>query len=112
MTYKQAIKKIVSNWEKLHAEQKILWSTPKSIAVWCARSDISGSYEVDEEWIGISLQGNIVWAYASGCSCWGGDFDEETKPTMKELVLNHPIPPEDWEKAIIKFAETGVMQEL
>lgn len=112
MNLDQAIQYIVSNWEKIKSGQKIGWSYPKSIAVWVAKSDLADSYEVDEEWIGISPQGNIVWAYASGCSCWDGDYDEETKPTMKELTLKHTHTPEDWEKAIINFATTGEMQEL
>lgn len=112
MTYKQAIKKIVSNWEELNKKNPDNWSKPKSVAVWCAKSDIAGSYEVDEEWIGVSPQGNMVWAYASGCSCWVGDFDEQTKPTMKEFVLNHKHTNEDWEKAVVAFVETGVLQYL
>lgn len=112
MSYKQAIKEIVSNWEELKGKQKEVYYYPKSVAVWVAKSDIADSYEVDEEWIGISPQGNIVWAYASGCSCWDGDYTEETKPTLKEVVLDHKHTHEDWENAIIQFAETKVMQEL
>ena len=112
MTYKQAVKKIVSEWERLQGLQNTVYSTPKMVAVWCAKSDIAGSYEVDEEWVGITPQGNIAWAYASGCSCWSGDFSEERFESIKELTLNHKHAPEDWEKAIIAFAETEVMQEL
>ena len=113
MTLKQAIKKIVGNWEDMHGKQNAGYCTPKMVAVWCGRSD-TGSYEVDEEWIGITPQGNIAWAYASGCSSgWGGDFTEERFASMKEVVLNHTQnTPEDWEKAIIAFAETGVIQDL
>lgn len=113
MTLNQAIKYIVKNWEDLKKNQVTdKWSSPKSIAVWCAKSDIAGSYEVDEEWIGVSPQGNIVWAYASGCSCWDGEYSEDTKPTMKEVSFEHKHAPEKWEKAIIAFAETKVIQEL
>lgn len=113
MTLKQAIKKITKDWEKIHAAQKVGYSIPKMVAVWCAKSDTAGSYEVDEEWIGITPQGNIAWAYASGCSCWDGDFSEERFASMKEVTINHKqIPPEEWEKAIIKFAETLEMQSL
>lgn len=113
MTFKQAIKNIVKNWEDLHDKQNVGYSTPSSIAVWCGRSDTAGSYEVDEEWIGVSPQGKVVWAYASGCSCWDGDFDEERFESMKEVQFKHDMTPEHWEKAIINFVETkGVMQEL
>lgn len=113
MTFKQAIKKIVKEWEILKDKQDAGYSTPKTIAVWCGKSDTAGSYEVDEEWVGVTPQGRIAWAYASGCSSWDGDFSEERFESMKEVVLNHTQhTPEDWEKAIIAFAETGVVQDL
>lgn len=112
MDYEEAIKHIVENWESLQDGQSKTLRTPETIAVWCAKSDTAGSYEVDEEWIGVTPQGGIAWAYASGCSCWDGNFDEERHASVKELTLQHDHPPEDWEKAIIKFAETHVMQEL
>lgn len=114
MTLKQAIKKIVKNWEEIKKNQgkDYSWGCPKSIAVWIGKSDIADSYEVDEEWIGISPQGNIVWAYASGCSCWDGDYDEDTKPTVKEFTLEHKNTPEEWEQAIIRFADNFEMQDL
>ena len=115
MNLKKAIIEIVKNWEELQksqTEKEIGWTHPKSTAVWCAKSDTAGSYEVDEEWIGVSPQGNIIWAYASGCSCWAGDYDEDKKPTVKEFTLKHQHAPEEWERAIIKFVETKVLQEL
>lgn len=113
MTLKQAIKEITNNWEALYAVQlKGVYSHPKSVAVWVASSDLADSYEVDEEWIGITPQGNIAWAYASGCSCWDGDYVEDHKTTVKELTLTHQHTPEDWEKAIVAFAETKIKQEL
>lgn len=112
----KAIEKIVSNWEKLkdaETTQLRYSSKPQMIAVWCAKSDTAGSYEVDEEWIGITPQGKIAWAYASGCSCWDGDFDEGRFESMKEVVLTHKQHlPEDWGKAIISFSETGTIQDL
>lgn len=118
MTLQEAIKSIIKNWENLHDKQadtqrKDYSSLPKSIAVWCAKSDTAGSYEVDEEWIGITPQGRIAWAYASGCSCWDGDFEEKRYESMKEVVLNHnQILPKEWEKAIINFAKTGERKDL
>ena len=113
MTIEDAIKKIVADYNDLLKSQETGYSTPKMEAIWCGKSDIAGSYEVDEEWIGVRLDGSIAWAYASGCSCWSGEFDEERYASMKEVVLKHGQHlPEDWEKAIIKFAETNKMQEL
>src|SRR5947209_4737990 len=84
-----AIREITANWESLYKAQDHGYSVPKTPAVWVGKSDTAGSYEVDEERIGISPQGNIVWAYASGCSCWDGDYTEETRPTVKEVTLIH-----------------------
>ena len=113
MNLEDAIKKIVSNYNELLKNQEVGFSRPKIEAVWCGKSDTAGSYEVDEEWIGVRLDGSIAWAYASGCSCWDGDFEEERFASMKEVILNHKQHlPEDWERAIIKFAETSVMQDL
>lgn len=113
MTTKQAIKFITANWDELRKKQNLGYSTPKIEAVWCGKSDTAGSYEVDEEWIGITEGGRIAWAYASGCSCWGGDFSEDRFASMKEVSLNHDHnTPEDWEKAIIKFAETQQIVDM
>lgn len=113
MTIKQAIEIIVGDWANQREIQlKERYSLPSTPAVWCARSDTAGSYEVDEEWIGISPKGDLVWAYASGCSCWDGDYSEDTKPTMKEFTLEHTHTPEDWEKMIITFSETKKIQEF
>lgn len=113
MNLQQAIEQIVNNWELLKDKSNDGDFAPKMVAVWCAKSDIAGEYEVDEEWIGITPQGRIAWAYASGCSCWDGDFDEKRFTSMKEVTLKQDSnTPEEWEKAIIKFAETGVRQEL
>ena len=112
MKLEDAIKKIVSSYNELLKSQH-LGSKPRIEAVWCGKSDTAGSYEVDEEWIGVRLDGSIAWAYASGCSCWDGDFEEERFASMKEVILNHKQHlPEDWERAIIRFAETSVMQDL
>lgn len=111
LTFEEAIKKIVENFDSLQQEKG--YSVPEMEAVWCGRSDTAGSYEVDEEWVGVTRQGEIAWAYASGCSCWDGDFSEERFASIKEGKLNHTQnTPEDWQKAIIAFAETSVMQDL
>lgn len=107
MKYKQAIKKILANWGKLPHEVK-----SGHEAVWIAKSDIAGSYEVDEEWIGIKGDGSLVWAYASGCSCWAGDYDTKVEKTIKAFDLNHKWKSEEWEEKIIAFAESFEFQEF
>lgn len=111
MTTEQAIESITSDWEALRKQQGD--SSPQIEAVWCGRSDIAGSYEVDEEWIGVTEAGKIAWAYASGCSCWEGDFSEERFASMKEVTLNHDHnTPEEWEKAIVAFATDHKMVDM
>jgi hypothetical protein len=130
MNFEQAIAKIVKNWEELKDKEKEnlgYSSRPQMVAVWCGKSDTADGYDVDEEWIGVTPSGKIAWAYASGCSCWEGDFSEQRFVSLKEVTLNHTqnTPKEfseraenaykqfeDWENAIIQFAETGVIQNL
>lgn len=100
MTLNEALQHIQDNWAKYPHETK-----ENHEAVWIAKSDIAGSYEVDEEWIGMKGDGSLIWAYASGCSCWYGDYDVAVDKTIKAFKLVHDVPPENWEKAIIAFAE-------
>lgn len=103
MNYEEAIAKIKDNWEKLPHE------TIEGInAVWMVDSDLSESYEVDYEKIGMKSDGCLVWAYASGCSCWDGDYSVHEFHEPKEIhafTFNHKGVKEDWQKMIIDFAE-------
>lgn len=101
MTIEKALKKIQKNWASYPHDIK-----DNQEAVWIAKDDIAGSYEVDEEWIGMKGDGSLVWAYASGCSCWDGTYESQNEKTVKAFRLNHNIAPEKWEEAIIKFAES------
>jgi len=114
MTYEQAIAHIVGNWVQLYEEQcKLRYgSFPKMVSVWCAKSDRAHNYDVDEELIGVTPQGEIAWAFASDCSCWNGEYSEERRPSIKELKLEHEHATQEWQDAIVKFAETHVMQDL
>lgn len=107
MNYTQALQKIKENWSSYPHDIK-----DGHEAVWIAKSDIAGSYEVDEEWIGMKGNGSLVWAYASGCSCWGGEYDTKIGKSLKAFTLNHKRTSEEWRKKIIMFAESGVLQEF
>ena len=102
MTYLGAIRKIKKDWGKYPHEIK-----DKNEAVWIVSSDNSESYEVDEEWIGMKGDGTLVWAYASACSCWDGDYESKPVSTIKSFEFNHKEMEAGWKKAIIKFAETS-----
>ena len=58
-------------------------------AVWIACSDTAGSYEVEEEWIGMRGDGSLHLAYASSCSCWGGDYAIEAIKDIKVFKFTH-----------------------
>ena len=108
MTILQAIKKIQKDFDELLAKQNSTYNTqPAKEAIWFHTTDHADSYEVDEEWLGITATGKIAWAYASGCSCWDGDFTEslcETKD-LKEFEFEHEDMKAEWQEKLIEFAE-------
>lgn len=107
MTYKQALDEIKRNWSKYDHDVK-----DNNEAVWIAKSDIADSYEVDEEWVGMKGDGTLIWAYASGCSCWDGEYETKPIKTLKTFSFTHNHLPEEWEKRIIEFAKTKKIQDL
>lgn len=104
-TLKQALAKIKKNFDTLKSQSYGL-----SEAVWVAYKDKSSGYDTDIERVGVNKEGQFIWAYASGCSCWDGDYSEDTAPTIKELVAESALP--EWEAAVIKFADTNEEQSL
>ena len=113
MTIEEAIKKIVGNFDALNKKNKEekYCSYPETEAVWFHQTDHSEAYEVDEEWLGVTRDGKIAWAFASGCSCWMGDFDEKTCDTksIKELNFAHEDMKEEWQKKLIEFVENNLL---
>jgi hypothetical protein len=107
MTLNQAIKSIVKDYDVLKTKSQY---ERLSEAVWVAVKDKSADYSVDIERLGITEDGQIVWAYASGCSCWEGDYSEESPATVKEFFIKDTLL--EWRAAIIKFAETHEEQDL
>jgi len=107
MTFKEAVAKIKKNWNSHEHSVK-----DGNEAVWIAKSDIADEYEVDEEWIGIKGDGSFVWAYASGCSCWDGEYSTKVAKTIKSFNLVHKWLSKEWEEKIIKFAKTKKLQKF
>lgn len=71
-------------------------------------SDTSASYEADYEKIGMKGDGSLIWAYASGCSCWDGDYSVHEFHDPKEIhtfEFNHEQVKKEWKEMIIQFAE-------
>lgn len=104
-TINGALKRIKDMWSELPHETR-----EGHEAVWIATSDKADSYEVDEEWIGMKGDGSLVWAYASGCSCWDGDYDTDIIKDIKVFEFTHKEMAEGWKDAIIAFAN-GTMGE-
>ncbi len=96
----KALEFIKDNWEKL--PKRTLEGVE---AVWFVSDDIAGSYEVDEEHIGMKKDGNLVWAYASGCSCWSGDYETKPVDDIKVFEFNHGDLKDKWADELIKFVE-------
>lgn len=111
MTNKQALKTILENWDALIEKQKkeSSYGTPdREGVVWFTFTDHAGSYEVDEEWLGVKKDGTIVWAYASGCSCWGGGYEiHEThdEKEIKTFTFNHEDMKAEWQEKLVAFAK-------
>lgn len=106
MTKQEAINKIVENFDSLYVASEQSGCKPETKAVWFHSTDHADSYEVDEEWLGVTREGKIAWAYASGCSCWDGDFSEDVcdDVSMKEFTFQHEDMKEEWETKLIEFA--------
>ena len=119
MTLKQAIKKIQDKWYDIPTSKK--WDDEKKghremlygttiEAVWLGVSDKSEGYDTEEEWVGIRQDGQIVWAYGSGCSCWDGSYAIEGHCHVKDVktaTMNHPENMSvDWTEKIIAVAES------
>ncbi len=100
MNIEDSVKKIVENWETLKKD-----TIEGYKAVWIVDNK-SEIYKVDEERIGVLKDGSFVWAHASGCSCWGGDYSTQVEKSVRAFELEHKKVPEEWEKEIIALAES------
>jgi len=99
-------KNIQENWDSLIEKQKSGYGLPdmKDMVVWVACSNTSKPYEIDEEWVGIDKDGGLYWAYASGCSCWDGDYNTSPIEDIKTFAFDHKqVTPENWLKALDDF---------
>lgn len=108
-----AIEKIKKNWDEVFASQKNLarpgayYDNTKNV-VWIVGIDTADSYEVHEEWVGLKKDGTLVWAYASGCSCWDGDYEvveHKHYRSFKSFTFNHDQIRDSWKESILKFSE-------
>lgn len=73
------------------------------------KPSVQEDYSFDEERLGITKTGKIIWGFDSGCSCpspWSnydyGDDKYLTAPTYKEFIITNPSFDGDWEDASSK----------
>lgn len=109
MDTKQALKWVKDNWVKLPHGTAYEYgsSNPTPDCVWFAESDTSQGYDVDIEKVGMTKDGRLIWAYASGCSCWEGEYYSEeigcTTRSVKNFEFQHQDMKDEWSKQLLKF---------
>lgn len=91
---KEAIEWIINNrvnipskyWSKSENEYTIIWLLDRE-------DGTAGSYETSQERLGVTIEGEILWGFSSGCSCWDGwkkeDYDNSV--TYKEFILKNVV---------------------
>ena len=96
---------IIENIKKI-PEKFFVQSESGRLVCWLLdREDgTADSYETSQERFGIWLNGDIIWGFSSGCSCWEGweSKDYELSKTYKEFVIKDIKFAEGWEKDIIE----------
>ena len=113
MTYEEAIKFIVQNWDDLKlVKHDLYWDNPSILFI--AKTDNEEDYEGSQTQIGIAQNGSVRWEYQSHCSC---NSYEDSAGLQTELNLESTLKsfelreiPEDWKNSVIKFAETKEIQ--
>lgn len=77
---------------------KVIWLLDRQ------KPSVESSYDFDEERLGITSDGRIIWGFDSGCSCpspWSSeDFGDKnySTNTYKEFFIKLPDFDRDWEK--------------
>lgn len=93
------------------AVKKIIYDMGEQDRVMVAQRDTHPDYAVDIQELWVCKDGSFLWRYASGCSCWDGDYTEDHVATIKEFKVDVSATPE-WIDSIIKYAENGMSQDL
>lgn len=122
------VKKIVKNWDKIPDEYK---KDLKPNSYYSDKGEIPGlkkeehfvvllinrqkpsvipAYSFDEERIGITKTGKIIWGYDSGCSCpspWHDNYPScySVSKEWKEFELSKKNFDPDWKEECEKKAE-------
>ena len=111
---------IVKNWDKIpdkfkqdirdccHTEKNYIENLPKEehlviLLLDRQKPSVESCYDFDEERIGVTKTGKIIWGFDSGCSCpspWDDSYPECYKVSRewKEFEINIKEFDKDWEK--------------
>jgi len=104
---KEKIKKLLNNIPKIPEKYWKETDGGKYKVVWLLdrqKPSIQQDYSFDEERLGITSDGKIIWGFDSGCSCpspWSSqDFGDDNyrTTTYKEFFVSLPDFDTDWDK--------------
>lgn len=73
-------------WTKAENDRIVFWLLDRE-------DGTAGSYETSQEKFGITLSGELIWGFSSGCSCWSGwnESDYQKSISYKEFILKNII---------------------
>lgn len=104
---KEKIEQLLSVVDKIPEKYWSKTDGDKYDVVWLLdrqKPSVQADYSFDEERLGITRDGRIIWGFDSGCSCpspWSaGDFgdDNYNTNTYKEFFISLPDFDTDWDK--------------
>lgn len=104
---KEKLEKLLLNIEKIPTEMWEQTDGGKYKVIWLLnrqRPSVEQCYDFDEERLGITNDGRIIWGFDSGCSCptpWSEfDFGDENYKTntYKQFFIKLPDFDETWDK--------------
>lgn len=111
---KEKIKELLQNLYKIPPKYWSETAGGKYKVVWLLdrqKPSVEADYSFDEERLGITSDGRIIWGFDSGCSCpspWSasdfGDNSYDTN-TYKEFFIQIPDFDTDWDKESAKKIE-------
>lgn len=73
-------------WDKAQNGRIVVWLLDQA-------NGTAGDYEASEERVGFTHDGEIIWGFSSGCSCWDGWKADEYNitPTWKEFLVPRDV---------------------
>lgn len=83
------LERLIKNLHKIPDEFWVTSETGKQVIWLLSQEDgTAGSYETSQERIGITREGEMLWGFSSGCSCWSGWEKDNYCPTKSYKEFN------------------------